>query len=103
MAFEIIWTAGAEADLQRLYDQIGDHDLALQVLHQPLEHILSLLSEYPGIGAVVRGTRRVRRVLAGPRMKYGLFYVEEGRRIMVHVLMDMREDPQVLRRRLAGM
>ncbi len=101
MAHEIIWTAGAEADLQWLYEQIGDHDLALRVLHQPLEHVLSLLAEHPGIGARVRTTRRVRRVLAGPQMRYGLFYVEEGRRVMIHVLVDMRQDPQDLEKRLA--
>ena len=103
MAHEIIWTAGAEADLQRLYEQMDDHDLALRLLYQPLEHVLSLIADYPGMGAGVRGTRCVRRILAGPRMRYGLFYVEEGRRIMVHALVDMRQDPQVLQTRLTGM
>jgi hypothetical protein len=48
MAREIIWTAGAEADLQRLYEQVDDHDLAMKLLHDPLEHVLRLLADFPG-------------------------------------------------------
>lgn len=103
MAHEITWTIGAEADLQALYEQVDDHDLSLRILHQPLEHILSLLAEFPNIGARVRGTQRVRRVLTGPKMRYGLFYVEEARRIMIHALVDMRHDPKALQTRLSGM
>ncbi|MBK8039521.1 MAG: type II toxin-antitoxin system RelE/ParE family toxin [Verrucomicrobiaceae bacterium] len=103
MAHEIVWTAGAEADLLDLYQQIDDHDLAIRVLREPLSQILRLLSEFPQMGAGVRGTQRMRRVLTGPRLRYGLFYVEEGKRIMIHALLDLRQDPQTVSRRLRGM
>lgn len=83
VALEIVWTAGAEADLLRLYEQVGDHDLAIKVLREPLKRVLSLL--------------------AGPRKRFGIFYVEEARRIMIHVLIDMRQDPELLRLRLDGL
>lgn len=103
MAHEIVWTSGAEADLQRLYEQMNDHHLVVSRLYEPLDHVLSLLADFPSLGARVSGTRRVRRVLAGPKMCYGLFYVEEARRIMIHVLVDLRQDPQAFRTRLAGL
>ena len=103
MAHEVVWTAGAEADLQRLYEQVGDHDQAIKHLHDPLDHLVRLLADFPGIGARVRGTRRGRRVLTGSKMRYGLFSIEEGRRILIHVLTDMRQNPQDLEKRLAGL
>jgi hypothetical protein len=103
MRHEIVWTAGAESDLLFLYHQLEDHELALRVLRDPLNQILRLLAEYPALGARVRGTKSVRRVLTGPRMRYGLFYVEEGKRIFIHALVDLRQDPAVIRRRLSGM
>ena len=97
---EIIWTRGAEADLLFLYEQIGDHELAVQVLHDPLDRVLGLLREFPGLGPRVKGTKRVRKLLAGPRRRYGLFYVQEGSRIFIHALLDLRQDSQVIARRL---
>lgn len=100
MPREVVWTSGAESDLLRLYEQMGNHDLALRVLRDPLERSLHLLADNPGLGPVVKGTRRVRRLLTGPRLRFGLFYVEETTRIMIHALVDMRDDPSLVRRRL---
>ena len=103
MTVEVVWTNGAEGDLLRLYERIGDHDMAVRTLRQPLEHALGLLTRNPGLGPKVRGTKRVRRLLVGPRMRWGVFYVEEANRLMIHALLDMREDPDVLKRRLGGL
>ncbi|MDI1313243.1 type II toxin-antitoxin system RelE/ParE family toxin [Prosthecobacter sp.] len=100
MAHEIVWTAGAEADLLRIYEQVGDHDLAIKVLREPLKRVLSLLREYPALGSKVHGTQRIRRLLTGPGKRFGIFYVAEVRRIMIHALIDMRQDPELLRLRL---
>ncbi len=103
MTHEIVWTAGAESDLLRLYEQVGDHDLAIKVLREPLNRVLNLLAENPTLGPKVHGTQRTRRLLTGPGMRFGIFYVEEVRRIMIHALMDMRQDPELLRLRLGGL
>lgn len=103
VAHDIVWTAGAEADLLRLYEQVGDHDLAIKVLREPLKRVLSLLAEHPVLGAKVHGTQRIRRLLTGPGKRFGIFYVVEARRIMIHVLIDMRQDPELLRLRLADL
>lgn len=103
MALEIVWTAGAESDLLRLYDLLGDRDLAIKALREPLDHALGLLSENPALGPQVRGTQRVRRLLTGPRLRFDIFYVEEARRLMMHALVDMRQNPELLRLRLSGL
>ena len=33
---------------------------------------------------------------------YGVFYTIEGRRIIVAAIMDLRQDPEIIRRRLRG-
>lgn len=103
MSSEIVWTRGAEEDLLRLYQQIGDHDLALKVLRDPLDHSLHLLSQFPALGARVRGTTRVRRLLTGYKRRFALFYVQEGARVLVHAFLDNRGEPAAIARRLTGL
>jgi len=94
-----VWTLGAEADAQRLYEQqelweegTGDHFF---------EEVLSsvrLLEVFPEIGPVVhRGN--IRRVLVFKR-HFGLFYIVERRGIILHALLDLRQDPKSIMQRL---
>lgn len=87
-----------------LFDQVSsltdDFDIALRFLRKPLDSALSLLVENSKLGASVEGTQRIRRLLLGPQLRYGLFYVEENRRIMIHALLDMRQDPQAIQSRI---
>jgi hypothetical protein len=103
MKAEIVWTAGAERDLVVLFDQVAsvseDFEVALRLLRQPLDRAVTLLSDNPRPGAPVRGTS-IRRILLGPKFRYALFYAEEGCRLMIHALLDMRQDPNLIRDRL---
>lgn len=59
-----------------------------------------MLETFPHIGSVVhRG--KVRRVLVFNR-HYGLYYVIENRGLVLHALLDLRQDPQLRMRRLNG-
>ncbi|MBB5033850.1 hypothetical protein [Prosthecobacter vanneervenii] len=59
---------------------------------------IRLLEVFPEIGPVVyRGN--IRRVLVF-RRHFGLFYVVEDRGIILHALLDLRQDPQSIMRRL---
>lgn len=87
----------------RLYEQVGDHELAIKMLREPLKRVLSLLAEYPALGTKVHGMQRIRSLLTGPGKQFGIFYAAEGRRIMIHVLIDMRQDPELLRLRLGDL
>lgn len=83
----------------RLDEQLGDDALANRVLWQPLGHMLGLLANNPGLGPRAK-RKHVRRLLLGPKQRFGLFYAEEGNRLMLLALLDMRQDPEWLKRRL---
>ncbi len=105
MGLEIIWTIGAERDLLEIYQQIlffaDDEDFARRALQLPLESNLRLISEHPEIGPKVRGTRKVRRRLLTPRNRYGIYYIVESRGILIHALLDLRQDPRLIWKRLS--
>jgi plasmid stabilization system protein ParE len=105
MALELVWTAGAEADLLNLHQQLfellsGDEDAISKVLEAPLQSSLQLLRGHPELAPRVRGSSRVRRRLLGPGNRYGLFYTVEQRGLIIHALLDLRQHPQTILRRL---
>ena len=108
MPLELVWTAWAECDLlelhQRLFQVFGeDTDSVARVLLVPLESSLKLLRDHPEIAPRIRGTQRARRRLLGPNNRYGLFYVVEKRGIIIHALLDLRQDPKTILKRLEGL
>src|SRR4051794_21719221 len=108
MELEVVWTASAECDLLELHQRLfsafpEDAHINTRVLEHPLEASLRLLQKHPEIAPRVRGTRRARRRLLGPQNRYGLFYVVEKRGIIVHALLDLRQDPESIWKRIQGL
>jgi hypothetical protein len=62
--------------------------------------MVKLLESLPELGPVVFGNR-LRRVLVFNRL-YGLFYVVEPRGVILHALLDLRQDPEQIQRRIGG-
>ena len=88
-------------DVQHLYErmELWDEGAGDRFYNQVLASV-RMLEAFPHIGPVVhRG--KVRRVLVYNR-HYGLYYVVENRGLILHALLDLREDPQVVMRRLKG-
>ena len=107
MVPEVVWTAGAERDLLEihrwLFDVLPDDDeLIARVLQRSLQAGLNLIQQHPEVGSRVKGAKALRRWLLGPQHRYGLFYVSESRGIIIHALMDMRQSPDVIDKRLRG-
>ena len=105
MALEVMWTAGAERDLLELHQRLlsvfdDEAEIVSRVLEHPLESSLRLIQAHPEIAPRVRGVRRVRRRLLGPKSRYGLFYVVEKRGIVIHALLDLRQNPEAIWKRL---
>ncbi len=98
---EVVWTLGAEAGVQFLYERLETWQEGLgDRFYAELLASIQLLEAFPQIGPVVfQG--RVRRVLVFNR-NYGLFYALEPRGIVVHALLDLRQDDRTISRRLAG-
>lgn len=88
-----VWTLGAEADLQSLYERMENWDEgAGDRFYEVVLASVRMLEAFPHIGPIVhRG--KVRRVLVFNR-HYGLFYVVENRGLILHALLDLRQDPQ---------
>lgn len=59
-----------------------------------LEH----LKKFPLIGRLYRG--RYRRLLI-PRYPFGIFYVVESNRIVIHAVSDLSQDPKNIRERFS--
>lgn len=107
MALEVVWTAGAERDLIEMHHWLlevlpDDDELIARVLRRPLQSALALLPQHPEIGARVKSTRHVRRWLLGPQRRHGLFHIVENRGIVIHGLLDMRQNPEAIWKRLRG-
>ena len=72
----------------------GREQSFLQDVELRLEH----LQKFPLIGRLYRG--RYRRLLI-PRYPFGIFYVVESNRIVVHAVPDLRQDPEKIRERFS--
>lgn len=94
-----VWTLGAEADVQRLYEQQESwEEGAGDRFYEEVLSSIQLLEVFPEIGPVVyRGN--IRRVLVF-KPHFGLFYVVEQRGIILHTLLDLRQDPKNIMQRL---
>ena len=96
---DAVWTLGAEADVQRIYERMELwEDGAGDRFYDEVLTAIRLLQEFPHIGPVVhRGD--IRRVIVFNR-NYGLFYRPEPRGIILHALLDLRQDPKAIIKRL---
>lgn len=108
MKYEVLLTAGAEKDLEALYDYVAEYDSpasADRLLVQLLK-ISESLSYFPERGAYPRelsiiGMREYRQLFFKP---YRVIYRVMGERVFVYLIVDGRRDMQALlsRRLLAG-
>jgi plasmid stabilization system protein ParE len=94
---EVVFLLSAERDLQAAYNWVeerrpGREQVFLQDVELRLEH----LKRFPLIGRLYRG--RYRRLLI-PGYAFGIFYVAESNRIIIHAVLDLRQDPEKVRER----
>ena len=92
------WPASGESDLDALFAaHFGLSEPSAMAFLETVEHALALLVVFPQLGPVYALPFR-RYLLRGG--KIGLFYTFESGRIFIHALVDLRQDPALLRRRL---
>ena len=94
---EIVWTRGAEADLQSAYNEAeessaGSGESFLGLIDASIE----LLKQFPEMAPAFEGPFR-RLVIKDGR--HGIFYTIELRGIVLHAVADLRRKPDDLRRR----
>jgi plasmid stabilization system protein ParE len=96
---EVAFLLSAERDLQEAYNWDEEHrqgreKFFLQDVELRLEH----LKRFPLIGRLYRG--RYRRLLI-PQYPFGIFYVAEANRIVIHAVLDLRQDPEKIGERFS--
>jgi plasmid stabilization system protein ParE len=64
-----------------------------------LDAAFTLLRQHPEVAPVYAGPYRRMLVREFP---YGIFYQAQPARIIVAAIMDLRQDPQAIRRKLVG-
>lgn len=105
--FRVLLTAGAERDLEALYDYVVRSDGVPQALHllDRLMDAVDSLSEFPERGSHPRelislGIKEYRQVLFKP---YRVIYRVTGQQVIVYLVVDGRRDMQsLLARRVLG-
>lgn len=107
MRHAVLLTAGAERDLEAIYDYITRHDSRANADHV-LDRIMKAaegLMDYPERGAYPKellalGIREYRQVFFKP---YRLIYRISGKQVLIYLIADSRRDMQsLLARRLLG-
>jgi plasmid stabilization system protein ParE len=94
---DIVWTRGAEADLQEVYDDLeAFREGAGENFFSLIDASVELLRQFPEMAAIFEAP--LRRLLLNDG-RYGLFYVIEDRGIILHAVADLRRNPDELRRR----
>jgi plasmid stabilization system protein ParE len=95
---EVVFLLAAEQDLQQAYNWVAEHRNGKEqsFLHD-VGSRLEQLTRFPLSGRLYRG--RYRRLLI-PRYPFGIFYVVESNRIVVHSIFDLRRSPEKLSERL---
>ena len=96
---EIVWTRGAEADLQAAYEVEEKYGVGEEFLRL-IDAAVELLKQFPEMAPIYQ--RPFRRLLIKDG-KHGLFYTIENRGIILHAVADLRRDPEELRRRFRNL
>ena len=90
----------ADLDIQGAFERYEDcQEERGEVFMRQLDVTFSLLRQHPEIAPVYSGPYR--RMLTR-EFPYGIFYAAQPKRIVVAAVMDLRQDPQTIRRRLLG-
>jgi toxin ParE1/3/4 len=106
-AFEVLLTAGAERDLEAIYDYLSEFDCLANAKHMldELMKVVQSLSRFPERGnypkeIVTLGIKEYRQTALKP---YRVIYRGTGQQVVIYLIADGRRDMQaMLSRRLLG-
>ncbi len=107
MRYEVLLTAGAERDLEEIYDYIAEFDSSAKAAYV-LDRLLAVadsLAAFPARGSRPRelqdlGIREYRQTFFKP---YRVIYRVTGKQVIIYLIADGRRDLQsLLSRRLLG-
>jgi toxin ParE1/3/4 len=95
---EIVFLYSAEADIQAGFEACEQHQEGRgEIFLRHLDVVFTRLRAFPSSGPFFH--ERYRRALV-PGFPYGIFYSIEGTRLIVLGVLDLRQNPETIRRRL---
>jgi plasmid stabilization system protein ParE len=97
---DVIVLPRAEADAQELYERMAElagFDRADR-LAEEIAAGMALLAQHPEIGPVDSALRPLRRLILNDT-RFGIYYAIEGRRLVIHGVVDLRRNRERLRER----
>jgi plasmid stabilization system protein ParE len=97
---ELILLSQSDLDIQAAFERYEGYQQGRgEVFMRQLDAALTLLRQYPEGAPVYAGPYRRMLVREFP---YGVFYQAQPARIIVAAIMDLRQDPRAIRRKLGG-
>ena len=97
---ELVFLFSADADIQTAYEFYEAYQEGRgEVFMRHLDVALGRVRAFPEMATPFHKAHRRLLVHGFP---YGIFYTIEGRRIIIAAVMDLRQDPETIRRRLRG-
>ena len=97
---DLILLLQADLDIQTAFNRYEDFQQGRgEVFIRQLEAALTLLRQHPQIAPAYAGLYRRMLIRDFP---YGIFYQVQPARIVVTAVMDLRQDPETIRRKLFG-
>ena len=97
---ELVFLLAADADIQAAHDFYEEFQAGRgEVFLRHLDAVFGRLRAFPEMAPVFSEPYRRLLVHGFP---FGIFYALESRRIIIAGVMDLRQDPDSIRRRLRG-
>ena len=95
---DVTLLAGAERDVFEIFARIeSHHPESADAFLRRFESVMRQLGEHPESAPIYAG-RFSRLVMRG--YPFGVFYSVENTRLFVQAVLDLRQDPEAIRRRL---
>jgi hypothetical protein len=97
---DLILLLQADLDIQTAFERYEEYQEGRgEVFLRQLDAALTLVRQHPELAPVYVGPYRRMLIRDFP---YGIFYTVRPTRLIVAAIMDLRQDPQVIRRKLPG-
>ena len=97
---DLILLLQADQDIQTAFNRYEDYQPGRgEIFMRRLDAALTLVRVHPEIGPVYAG--RYRRMLLRD-FPYGIFYEAQPTRVIIGAILDLRQAPQTIQRKLFG-
>jgi len=97
---DLILLLQADLDIQTAFERYEDFQTGRgEVFMRHLDAALALLRQHPELAPVYAGPYRRRLIHDFP---YGIFYQVQPTRVVIAAVVDLRQDPRAVRRKLFG-